>query len=99
MTPHPPRFVTLTLNHSVMHDPCMATKTITLDLDAYDQLARRKKPGQSFSDVVKENFGGRKTAGDLLKATEGLRVSTETLDAIEQLIKDRKRDIAKAPKL
>lgn len=77
----------------------MATKTITLDLEAYDLLSRQKKPGQSFSEVVKEHFGGRKTGRDLLEATQNLRLSPETLDAIEMLIKARRKSIARTPKL
>jgi len=37
-----------------MHDPCMATKTITLELDAYEKLRRAKRSErESFSEVVR----------------------------------------------
>ena len=36
-----------------MHSLCMATKTISLKLEAYERLRRaRRTPDESFSDVV-----------------------------------------------
>lgn len=37
----------------------MATKTISLDEKAYEQLKAHKKEGESFSDVVKRLAGER----------------------------------------
>lgn len=38
----------------LMHDSCMATKTITLEIDAYEKLRRAKKSDrESFSEVVR----------------------------------------------
>ena len=37
-----------------MHDSCMATKTISLELDAYERLRKaRRTPSESFSSVVR----------------------------------------------
>jgi hypothetical protein len=37
-----------------MHDLCMATKTISIELDAYELLVReRKDPKESFSRVIR----------------------------------------------
>jgi hypothetical protein len=37
-----------------MHDLCMSTKTISLEVDAYEKLRRAKRtPTESFSSVVR----------------------------------------------
>lgn len=82
-----------------VHDKCMAVKTITIDLDAYEALARRKRAGQSFSDVIKEHFTGSGTGGDLLQAARRTHLSDETLAEAERRIKARSRDRARAPRL
>jgi predicted CopG family antitoxin len=74
----------------------MAVKTITLDLEAYDLLARRKRAGQSFSQVVKEHFGRTKTGRDLLEALPQVALSPEALDAVEGQIERRRADAARA---
>lgn len=77
----------------------MAVKTITIDMEAYDLLARQKRPGQSFSQVIKARFGGTKTGADLLRALDRARLSPATLDSVDRMIARRRRDLARAPKL
>ena len=36
-----------------MHDSCMPTKTITLELDAYEKLRAAKQGRESFSSVIR----------------------------------------------
>ena len=58
-------------NAQFMHDLCMATKTISLEIDAYDLLKNEKRDErESFSQVVRRLFAERPvlTAGELLEA-------------------------------
>ena len=89
----------MTLFSGVVHDPCMAVKTITLDLEAYEILRRRKKGNQSFSQVVKEHFRPSHTIEDFRRALEEVVVSEETLDAIDRQIEARQRDLARPVEL
>jgi predicted CopG family antitoxin len=62
----------------------MAVKTITIDLEAYEMLAREKREGESFSQVIKRIAraeGG--TASDLLRVLSMVSLSDETLDHVE----------------
>lgn len=76
----------------------MAVKTITIDLEAYETLARRKRPGQSFSQVIKQHFAGGSTGQDVLEAVRRLSISADTLDAVEKQIRARRRSRARIPK-
>ena len=77
----------------------MAVKTITIDLEAYDALARHKRKGDSFSRVIKEHFGRRRTGRDLAALLPTLRLAKDTLAGVEKQIRERRRDRARAPKL
>lgn len=82
-----------------VHAKCMAVKTITIDMEAYELLSRHKREGQSFSQVVKEHFSGAKKGRDLLAVLREVSLSEEALDAIEAQVKGREAHIAKAPEL
>jgi predicted CopG family antitoxin len=77
----------------------MAVKTITIDLDAYEALARRKRPGQSFSDVIKAQFAAGGTGRELLEAVRHVGLEEETLNAIQTQVRARRRARARAPRL
>lgn len=76
----------------------MATKTITLDLEAYELLRQRKKGRQSFSQVVKEHFESEPTVADFRHALDEMDeslLSEEALDAIEAEVNRRSSDPAR----
>lgn len=77
----------------------MAVKTITIDLEAYEALARHKQKGDSFSRVIKKHFGSRSTGRDLESLLKTLRLETDTLSAVDRLTRARRRDRARAPRL
>ena len=77
----------------------MAVKTITIDTEAYDALARRKRAGQSFSEVIKEHFLGRGTGRGLLSAARRVNLADDTLAEIDREIKTRRRHRARASRL
>jgi predicted CopG family antitoxin len=71
-----------------MHDKCMATKTISLELDAYERLRAAKGPGDSFSDVVRRAIFPKPalTARELLSQlkAKGPRLSALELNELEK---------------
>ena len=77
----------------------MAVKTITIDMEAYGVLSRYKRDGQSFSQVIKEHFGRQMTVGRFRERMRSVRLSDDTLDAIEAQIKARKNSPARAARL
>ena len=69
----------------------MVTKSITLELDAYEKLRAAKKAGESFSEVVRRTeFGAAPLTGAKLLAylrSGGSGVSERYLDAVEEAAK------------
>jgi predicted CopG family antitoxin len=78
-----------------VHDKCMAVKTITIDMEAYDTLSRRKAAGQSFSDVIKAHFGPQPTAGRFRDLVRTVRVGSDATDAMERQVRARSRHPAR----
>ena len=77
----------------------MAVKTITIDIDAYERLARLKGEGQSFSQVIKELVPARPSrARDLLAALDRSWVSDTTLDAFDRVVAERRRSPVRVPR-
>lgn len=78
----------------------MAVKTITIDMEAYERLAREKREGESFSQVIKRVLAARgMTARSLLESIKDIRVADETLESIEKVVGLRERDLVSAPPL
>ena len=75
----------------------MAVKTITIDLEAYTLLARRKGPGQSFSQVIKTHFGRQPTVADLRARLRTIRVGEDASAAMAREVRARKQSPARAP--
>jgi hypothetical protein len=78
----------------------MATKTVSLELDAYEKLRRaRREPRESFSSVVRRaRWDETTTAGQLLERLRALHRSSpesflddEALDRVEKRALSRGR--------
>jgi predicted CopG family antitoxin len=72
-----------------MHVACMATKTISLKIEAWERLKRaRRRPDESFSDVVMRAHWPEQglTARELraVYSAEGAHLSREALDAVQE---------------
>lgn len=79
-----------------MHISCMATKTITLEIDAYEKLRAAKRSGESFTEVVRRaGWENAPAMGATLREyfhRGGSGVSDKYLDAVEEAARHNLRD-------
>lgn len=78
---------------------CMATRTLSVDEEAYRRLAKaRRHAKESFSQVIKRASwdAGRPRCGDLVKRSEGLPLMSE--DALNQLEEAKRLDASPVDK-
>ena len=69
----------------------MATKTISLSEDAYDILKAKKREGESFSDVVRREVGGKKSSKARELITYLRSVPREELNALADSVEEGRK--------
>jgi len=69
----------------------MATKTITVDMEAYGRLKAVQKDAESFSQVIKRVVRRPLDVRDFRKRLGALSMSDEAASAIEAQVRRRRR--------
>jgi predicted CopG family antitoxin len=68
----------------------MAVKTITIDMEAYEALSKRKRTNESFSKVIKRILReDRYSAKNLFNHLTETAFSNETLNAVDKQVRLR----------
>ena len=71
---------------------CMEARTIVIDRESHDPLAASKRPGESFSDVIKRVLQAeRHTAAHLLDHLDDVLLAVDTIAAIQAVVDERRR--------
>jgi predicted CopG family antitoxin len=71
----------------------MAVKTITIDIEAYERLRSVRKPNESFSQTIKRVVQKPFDLDAWLKRVGENPLSPQTVKAIEQEVKNRRKPI------
>jgi len=67
----------------------MATKSITIDLEAYERLSAARRDNESFSQVIKRTVPRPFDLDAYLKELEEHPMSDKAADAIEEHVRRR----------
>jgi len=69
----------------------MATKTITIDVDAYERLKSVQKPAESFSRTIKRVIRKPTDLRRWFAAMDRTAMSREAVDAVAEQVAGRSR--------
>ena len=69
----------------------MATKTISIDLEAYDRLKGLKRANESFSQALKRVLPARFDMKKWIAEVRQIELSRPALEAIEEQVRNRRR--------
>lgn len=72
-------------------EDALATKTISLDLDAYDRLSAARREGESFSEAVKRLVPPAVDLEAWFRELDENPLSREAVDAVEEVVRSRSR--------
>jgi predicted CopG family antitoxin len=67
----------------------MATKTISIDLDAYERLKQAKRPNESFSEAIKRLVAPAMDVAAWLRELDENPLSDRAAKAIRKAIRSR----------
>jgi predicted CopG family antitoxin len=76
----------------------MAHKTITISEEAYEALAASKGEKESFTETILK-LTERKKKGTLLDYVRSLKPDEEFAETLEEVVRERRAVVLKAPKL